>query len=153
GNEHVWKGIADTIGLTPAAGRGASDGYSTTANLNVNDPLNFVAAHLGQPGTRGPWDMDQVKASESLNTGSGSSGRRLAVVKASPSPLNSRSSKQGPTPEMVNAYYSVMLYLAGDLNSGVLGPYSNKSQNDCGLITSFLQAGSTAAANRGFWAI
>jgi hypothetical protein len=47
----------------------------------------------------------------------------------------------------------MMLYLSGDLDSGVLGPFTNHSQNDAVLLMDWLAAASTSAPNRGFWAI
>jgi hypothetical protein len=64
-----------------------------------------------------------------------------------------KSSRQGPTVEMLDAYYPWMLLLSGDLEQGILGPYAQHSQNDAGTIMSWLDAASSAALNRGFWAI
>jgi hypothetical protein len=92
----------------------------------------FVAEHVGQPGSGGGWDLYQVKGAESMTTRAGSLGSRKANRTGTPGQqiVIAKSSRQGPTPEMLSAYYTMMLYLSGDLNSGVLGPLSNNSQND-----------------------
>jgi hypothetical protein len=99
--------------------------------------------------------MYQIKGSESLTTGAGSLGSRKANRTGTPGQqiVIAKSSRQGPTPEMLNTYYTFMLWLSGDLNSGVLGPYSNRSQNDAGIIMDWLNAASSATQNRGFWAL
>jgi hypothetical protein len=96
--------------------------------------------------------MYQIKASESLTTGAGSLGGRLAFRGGDPL-VADKSSRQGPTPEMLRTYYTLILWLSGDLNSGVLGPFSNRSQNDTGIIMDWLASGSSSAQNRGFWAM
>jgi hypothetical protein len=183
GNERVWISVADTIGATEYRKWGAHNGWHAvgagnaapdlaTDPVNLNNPGNnrypkdwwgigscwraahpgvgFVAEHGGSPGTT--WDLYQVKASESVTTGAGSIGSRLAYRGGNPE-MYLQSSKAGPTPEMLAAYYKLMLYLSGDLNSGVLGPYRNKSQNDAGLIINWLLSGDPAIQNRGFWAM
>jgi hypothetical protein len=47
----------------------------------------------------------------------------------------------------------MMLYLTGDLNSGILGPFNNRSQNDAGMLMDWLDAASSATPNRGIWAM
>jgi hypothetical protein len=39
---------------------------------------------------------------------------------------------------MLRAYYRVVAILSGDLNSGVLGPFVNRSQNDIALLNDYL---------------
>jgi hypothetical protein len=70
-----------------------------------------------------------------------------------PALVADKASKIGPTPEMLNAYYTLILHLSGDLNSGILGPFSNRSNNDAGILIGWMQAGNTGAQNRGYWAI
>jgi hypothetical protein len=153
GNEIVWVSIADTIGATSQQKWGAHNGWHApgTGTAAVNNPANFVAAHGGHPGTS--WDMYQVKASESLTTSAGALGSRLAV-QASDLQMSGKESRQGPTPDMLDTYYKFILLLSGDLNSGVLGPFAQRSQDDVTLLTNWLANGSTSApGNRAFWAM
>jgi hypothetical protein len=158
GNERVWVSVADTIGATSQQKWGAHNGWHAKGGQDVNDAaqnvdaagrVGFQAEHGGSPGTT--WDMYQVKASESLTTQAGSLGSRLSD--RSNAQTGPKSSRQGPTPDMMDAYYTLMLILSGDLNSGVLGPFKGRSQNDVGLITGWLSHGSLVAQNRGIWAM
>jgi len=122
---------------------------------DINDPANFVRRHIGQPGTT--WDMLGVKAAESLNTGTGSLGSRggvsaLSFADPANTQINGKSSRQGPSEEMLNTYYKVLLVLSGDLNSSVWGPFNNKSQNDVKVVQDFLLSGNTSTPDRGFFA-
>jgi hypothetical protein len=92
-----------------------------------------------------------VKASESIDTGAGTLGSRLSFD--CPGLINTTLAKNAPTPEMLDAYYTLMLILTGDLNSNIFGPFANKSDDDVGIITGWLNNGSTLAQNRGIWAI
>jgi hypothetical protein len=136
GDERVWVSIADTIGATAASKYGAHNGWHARGDRDVNDPAGFVSAHGGQPGTT--WDMYQVKASESLTTPAGTLGSRLSYRNAAVPAMTNRTTRQGPTPEMLSAYYKVLLILTGDLNSGILGPFKNRSPDDVAMIRSFL---------------
>jgi hypothetical protein len=161
GNERVWVSVADTIGATSVRKWGAHNGWHAVGNGNMNNPADnrtgasggvtadFTREHGGSPGTT--WDMYQVKASESLTTSAGSLGSRLAFSTATLA--GSKKARTGPTQDMLAAYYSLMLFLSGDLNSGVMGPFSNRSQNDAGLIMAWLAQGNAVVQNRGFWAI
>jgi len=87
--------------------------------------------------------MYGVKAAESLFTGGGGLGSRLAN-RSGMGFASGRESKAGPTPEMLRAYYRVVTILSGDLNSGILGPFVNRSQNDVAILNDFLtSAGGT----------
>jgi hypothetical protein len=175
GNERIWVSVADTIGATRKEKWGAHNGWhavgantglagQTAAGtaVDINDPDNhlntvgtgagtrqgYTAEHGGQPGTT--WDFYQVKASESLTTSAGSLGSRLAF-RGGPAAMANQSSRQGPTPEMLETYYKLILLLSGDLNSGVLGAFKNRSQNDIALLSGFLLSGDPVVQNRGMW--
>jgi len=154
GDERVWVSVADTIGATAPVKHGAHNGWFApgTGTPAVNDPANFVRAHGGSPGTT--WDMYQVKASESLNTAAGSIGSRLSFRDPANTQINGKSSRLGPTPEMLTAFYKMIFLFSGDLNSSILGPFSNKSANDVQILEDWMTEGNTAAidVNRGFWA-
>ena len=154
GNERVWVGVADSIGATRSEKYGAHNGWHAPGDGDVNDPVNFVRKHIGMPGTS--WDMLGVKASESLNTNTGSIGSRggaSALSRSDPSntQINGKSSRIGPSETMLNAYYKIMLMLTGDLNSGIFGPFTNKSQNDIKIMQDFLLSGSMTTTDRGFF--
>jgi hypothetical protein len=81
--------------------------------------------------------MYGVKAAETLTMAAGQLGSRLAN-RANMGFAAGRESRQGPTPEMLRAYYRTMTILTGDLNTGIFGPNSNRSQNDIALFNDFL---------------
>ncbi len=139
GDEKTWVAIADSIGATPTSRWGAHNGWSAPNGVDVNLPQYRVAAHGGQPG--GMWDMYGVKASESLTTSAGALGSRLSN-RATPGLVEQggvgKYSHQGPTPAMLAQYYKVMLILTGDLNSGVFGPFPDRSQDDIGTGSGLL---------------
>jgi hypothetical protein len=95
--------------------------------------------------------MYQVKASESIDTGAGTLGTRLSFQ--CPGIISTKLAKNAPTPEMLDAYYTLMLILTGDLNFAIFGPFENKSDDDVGIITGWLNNGSTATQTRGIWGI
>jgi hypothetical protein len=94
--------------------------------------------------------MYGVKASESLTTSAGAPGSRLAN-RSGMGFAAGRESKQGPTPEMLRAYYRMVAILSGDLNSGVLGPFVNRSQNDIALLNDYLTAAGGTPQPRGIF--
>lgn len=157
GNERTWVGVADSIGATRAEKYGANNGWHAAGDGDVNDPAGFVRKHAGQAGTT--WDMYQVKASESLNTGPGSLGSRGGVSALSfndntNTQINGKTSRQGPSEAMLNAYYKILFVLTGDLNSSIFGPFNNKSQNDYKIMQDFLLKGTDTypTPSRGFFA-
>src|SRR5689334_8341346 len=134
----------DSVAATAAAKYGAHNGWHaagtfdvTTYNAATNPGGATVSNKNSQPGTT--WDMYGVKASESLTTSAGALGNRLAN-RASMGFAANKYSVAGPTPEMLRAYYRVLAILTGDLDSGVLGPFINRSQNDIGLLNDYLTA-------------
>jgi hypothetical protein len=94
--------------------------------------------------------MYGVKASESLTTSAGAPGSRLANRSSMGFAAN-KYSVAGPTPEMLRAYYRMVAILSGDLNSGVLGPFVNRSQNDIALLNDYLTAAAGLAQPRGLF--
>jgi len=149
GNEGRFVSLMDSLGGTAVAKWGAHNGWHATGTQNTvtpADPATFVANRNAQPGTA--WDMYGVKASESLTTSGGSLGSRLAN-RANMGFAVGRESKQGPTPEMLRAYYRMLTILTGDLNSGLLGPFTNRSQDDITLLNDFLMAAGGTPQPRG----
>ena len=95
--------------------------------------------------------MYGVKASESLTAPAGALGGRLSY--RDPSPLNlvnGKYARMAPTPEMMATYYKLAFLLTGGLNSGILGPFNDRSQDDIGFLTGFAQ-GATVGAPRGLF--
>jgi hypothetical protein len=151
GDERTFIGIADSLGMNAANKRGGSNGWSAAGDADPNDPTYFVRRHVGQAGTT--FDKYDVKASESLNTGTGSIGSRESFRDGANTQIDAKSSTQGPTQAMLNGYYRVLLTTTGDLNSSIYGPFANKSQNDILVMQQFLQSGNSASPNRGFYAV
>jgi hypothetical protein len=145
----------DSVGATATAKYGAHNGWHaagtfdiTTFNATSNPGGASVANKNQQPGTT--WDMYGVKASESLTTSAGALGSRLSN-RAGMGFAAGKFSQQGPTPEMLRAYYRVIALLSGDLTSGVLGPFVNRSQNDLALLNDYLTAAGGTAQPRGLF--
>jgi hypothetical protein len=151
GNEGRFVGVMDSIGGTSAAKWGAHNGWHAagTDNITTNPaPASTFVHKNAQPGTT--WDMYGVKASESLTTSAGGLGSRLAN-RSNMGFAAGRESKAGPTPEMLRVYYRVLAILSGDLNSGVLGPFTNRSQDDITLLNDFLTAAGGSPQPRGIF--
>jgi hypothetical protein len=150
GNEGRFVATMDSIGGTAAAKYGAHNGWHAPGNVNIVVPNMgiFVSNKNSQPGTT--WDMYGVKAAESLATGAGQLGSRLAN-RSSMGFAAGRESRQGPTPEMLRAYYRVVAILTGDLNAGIFGPYVNRSQNDIALLSDYLTAAAGVPQPRGIF--
>ncbi len=150
GNERVWMGMADTLGMNAAAKRGASNGWSAAGGgADVNDPVYFVRRHVGQAGTT--FDKYDIKASESLGTHSGSLGSRIGFSNPANTQIDGKRSFNGPSPIMLTTFYKLLVILTGDLNSSIWGPFNNKSANDAGIMTSFATSGDPSDPNRGFY--
>ena len=145
GDERVWVSVADSIGATLSDKRGAHNGWKARGDEQYTDsggnPIDIsgtdmvVATHGGSPGTT--WDMYGTKASESLTTGAGALGARFAPQGTGLT--TGKDSKQGPTADMLQNY-KVLFVLSGDLNSGVLGQFINRGQNDVSQLVNFLTA-------------
>ena len=150
GNERVWVSVADTIGSIDPIARGAHNGWAGPGGVDVNTVSNFVRAHGGQAGSRGSWDFFQAKASESSTTG-GRFGDRLAFRGGTDPNIVAKSARGGPTPEMLDAYYTLLLILNGDLDRNFFGPFKDRATNETALIQGWLNNGSTAEQDRGIW--
>jgi hypothetical protein len=88
-----------------------------------------------------------------LDTGAGSIGSRLSFRDPANTQINGKTSRQGPTPEMLTTFYKIIFLFSGDLNSGIMGPYADKSANDIQILEDWLAEGNTNAldADRGIW--
>jgi hypothetical protein len=155
GNEGRFVAVMDSIGATAAAKWGAHNGWHaagtfdiTTYNAATNPGGATVSNKNSQPGTT--WDMYGVKASESLFTSAGGIGSRLAN-RANMGFAAGKYSVAGPTPEMLRTYYRVVTLLTGDLNSSLLGPFVNRSQNDIALLNDYLTASGGTPQPRGIF--
>jgi hypothetical protein len=150
GNERVWKAIADSIGSTAAPARGNADGYANVPETgSVNDATYFVNKNYNM-GTL--WDAYQVKASESLTTGSGRLGQRLGYRGAF-GPIQGKWGRTAPTPDMLNEYYQMMVIVTGDLNSNIWGPFADATPDDISLLSGWLDAGDQGTPDRGLLVI
>jgi len=154
GNEGRFVSTMDSIGATAVDKRGSHNGWSAPGStviggLDVRTNLSVAVSNKNaQPGST--WDMYGVKASESLTTSAGAPGSRLAN-RANMGFAAGKESKAGPTPDMLRAYYRVVAVLTGDLNSGVLGPFVNRSQNDIALFNDYLTEAAGSARPRGIF--
>ena len=142
GDERFWVSIADSIGATLPARFGAHNGWHAAGYQDItvpvgNDPTIAVYAHGGQPGTT--WDMFGVKASESFTT-STSLASRSAAQPGPSEDQHDKQNKNGPTGDMLTAYYKILLALTGDLNAGAIGPFVDRTDNDTGLLNDFTKA-------------
>ena len=148
GNERVFVSVMDSLGGTAPAKYGAHNGWHAPAlpgPVLIADLAAYpVYGKNQQPGTS--WDMYGVKASESGASGGVSLGSRLST-RAAMGLATGKTAMTGPTPEMLRRFYRLLTVLSGDLNSGVTGPFFNKSQDDIGILNDFLTGndpGSTA---------
>jgi hypothetical protein len=155
GDEGRFVGVMDSTCQTSFVKRGAHNGWTAPGTTNINgldvrtNMSVAVSNQNSQPGTT--WDMYGVKASESLTTQAGSLGNRLAN-RAGMGFAAGREARSGPTPEMLRTYYRMLAILSGDLNSGVLGPFGNRSQNDIALLNDYLTQSGGSAQPRGIFA-
>ena len=154
GNEGRFVSVMDSVGATAAVKRGSHNGWSAPGTTDINgldvrtDMTVAVSNKNSQPGTT--WDMYGVKASESLTTSAGAPGARLANRAGMGFAVN-KEARSGPTPDMLRAYYRVVAILSGDLNSGILGPFTNRSQNDIALLNDYLTQSAGSAQPRGIF--
>ena len=154
GDERVWVSVADSLGATPLSRRGAHNGWAANCDACITDangdPIDVstnptVARydHGGQPG--GLWDMYGVKASELVTTSSGQLGCRMGI--RADGLAAGKDARLGPTPAMLRTYYKMLLILTGDLNSGILGPFINRGQNDIALLEDFMSVAAPGNPN------
>ncbi|HEY6509999.1 MAG TPA: FlgD immunoglobulin-like domain containing protein, partial [Vicinamibacterales bacterium] len=148
GNERVFVSVMDSLGGTAPAKYGAHNGWHAPALVGPITASSLAAYPVygknQQPGTS--WDMYGVKAAESQASGGVSLGNRLSN-RAAMGFAAGKYSRTGPTPEMLRRFYRLLTILTGDLNSGVTGPFFNKSVDDIGILNDFLTGndpGSTA---------
>ena len=149
GDEIIWTSVADSIGATAAGNRGQNNGWAAPAGAGVsglvNNPLYFVNKNQSA-GTN--WDKYDIKCAESTSNGGNSIGARLSTAPGGTDYITAdQTQKQAPTPNMLNLY-KVILLLSGDLNSAILGPYKDRSADDCKILRDWLTA-STKTARHG----
>ena len=159
--ERSWVGLADSIGATVAAKYGAHNGWHATAAYVASDgshdytwendcgtnPAIAVWKH-GQAGTT--WDLYNVKASESSTTGTCQIGSRLAS-RANMGLMTGKQSMQGPTGDMLRAYYSMLFIMSAGLNNTFFGAVTDRGQDDIALVHNFLTFGASELTPRGIW--
>jgi hypothetical protein len=151
GNEGRFASVMDSIGGTAPIKWGAHNGWHAAGTDDITTipaPSSTFVNKNHQPGTT--WDMYGVKASESLTTSVASLGSRLAN-RTNMGFAAGRESKQGPTPEMLRAYYRMVTIHTGDLNSGIFGPFVNRSQHDIALLNDYLTAAGGSPQPRGIF--
>ena len=149
GDEPVWVSMADSIGLTAAARRGAHNGWSAAYNVTVEGNVGTnnavcVRPHGGSPGTL--WDFFQTKAGES-NVPSGHLGSRYANEQ-NPGVEAGKFSRLGPTQAMLLDIYKAMVWLNADLAETSVGPFIDGTDDDVFLLHSFTTVASPDLDNR-----
>ncbi len=171
GDERAFISLGDSLGLTATPKLGSHNGWYCQGGYVASDgthdytgeivggngqydattPMGGHIAiwkHGGQPGTT--FDMYQVKAAESAWLASGGIGSRLAN-RTDMGLLQGKQSMQGPTPEMLRAYYRGIYLFSGDLSTIVLGPVPDCSSNDVAILEDFLSVGADYRYPRGLW--
>jgi len=172
GNERAFISLGDSMGMSVTAKYGAHNGWYCTGAYTASDgshnywnedvgALGQYSAiggmgagkigiwmHGGQPGTT--FDMYQVKAAESSNTGCNGIGARLAN-RADMGLAAGKFGRQAPTPEMLRTYYKLIYLMSGDLNASVLGPVTDRGSDDVGILVDFLTYGADCIHPRGLW--
>ncbi|HTM57340.1 MAG TPA: FlgD immunoglobulin-like domain containing protein [Candidatus Udaeobacter sp.] len=149
GDEIIWTSVADSIGATAAANRGQNNGWDAPGGAGVfgevNNPAYFVNKNQSAGTT---WDKYDVKCAESTSNGGNSIGARLSTAPSGTDFITAaQTQKQAPTPSMLNLY-KVIVLLSGDLNSSILGPFTDRSADDCKILRDWLTA-STKVARHG----
>lgn len=152
GDEAAWTGAADTLGLTSPDRRGAHNGWSAAGGQDPNDPAARVHANA-QAGTH--WDLFNVLAGDQLDVASGTIGSRLAARQGDPAARGyGKEARNAPTPEMLAAYYRLVVLLTGEIGSGYdpFGPQPNQSADDKGILQRWM-TDTLATGPRGLWAM
>jgi len=134
----VWDNLARAIGLTRVTKWGAGHGYWSSPYADypiaITDPEvqpanggAVVSANLGHEGSA--YDVYDVVGGDS-NVPAGRLGNRTALG-GCPTPT-------GPTRKLLRSYYRNLIVLAADLGSNLLGPFTDQTDDDAGLITDFI---------------
>jgi hypothetical protein len=163
GDERSWVGLADSIGATAINKYGAHNGWHCDANYiapgdgshNYSNETDCgtnaniaVWKNGGHPGTT--WDLYDVKAAESSNTGTAQIGGRL-ISSVGMGLLDGKQSRQGPSPDMLRTFYRMLFIMTGDLNNDHFGKSTNRGQKDVELVQDFLTSGADENDPRGIW--
>jgi hypothetical protein len=142
GNERVWVSVADSIGATQAAKYGAHNGWHASGqqvlDADVDNIANFVRNKNAQAGTS--WDLYGVKAGEAGADGSGSVGSRESNREPAGGLEFGKDARNAPTQTMLDQYSMVMITTSTLLDE-ILGPFSNRSQDDKKVLKNFLLNG------------
>jgi len=157
GDEYAWLAVADTIGATSNQKWGASTGYHAKGGpSNINNPADnidragrsgFIAEHGGSPGTT--WDFFQIIGAEGSSP-AGPLGGRLSFQGGVNPQYAPQTQKSTPTLAQLEFFYKILLYLNGNLNGNLLGPYDDRSTDDVKMIENWLKDGNTSTLNRVF---
>lgn len=143
GDLGIWVAVADSIGLTTVAKRGAHNGWRARPDqdqdwIGVNVGLNDAISRRdngGQPGS--VFDVFSTVAGES-NIPSGRPGSRGANHNSGGGSFTiGKWATHGPSEDMVKNYRMIVL-LATDVGNQLLGPIPDETDDDIGLLQSFL---------------
>ncbi len=142
GSERGYMGAADTLGF--GKNNGAKKGWKATgaSYTNPNDPSGFVAANNGQAGLS--FDLFETRASESSEAGH-------VGVRNADNATWAAADHSGPSQDMLDAFYSMVLYIGGDLSANTLADNDDsEGGNDVQLLRNFMDAG-TPSLPKGVW--
>jgi hypothetical protein len=139
GNERIWVSVADSIGATSAAKRGAQNGWIADGNVtDFDDPAIFVYNKNSQPGSM--WDKYDSRQAFGAD-GCGSLGSRES------NPAGAlevgMDARNAPTRSMLNQYGMLFITVA-DAVDEILGPFNNRSQNDKKVIEEYMLDGTSS---------
>lgn len=152
GNEALWVGAADSLGLTLPDRFGAHNGWHAAGGQDPNDPAAHVHANA-QAGTH--WDLYNVRGPE-LPGAPGTLGARAGTRETNPAARAfGKDARTAPTPAMLAAFYRLIVLLDGDLGNGGwdhIGPGLNHGADDVGILDGWL-TDTLATAPRGLWVI
>src|SRR5262249_34217678 len=98
------------------------------------------------------WGKNDVEAAEALGNGHNSIGGRLSYrTPAGGDLLIGKDERKAPTPHMLKGHYQILPVPSGGPNTNILGPFTDRTADDVGILQDFLLS-STPTAHRGLLA-
>jgi hypothetical protein len=174
GDERVFIGVADSIGLTSAAKAkfGAHNGWHCTGSYVAPDGSHdytgqnvgafgqydatagmgtgkiTIWKHGGCAGTF--FDLYQVRTCDASDASANGIGARLAN-RSDMGLAEGKWGTQAPTPDMLRAYYRMILLLSGDRHERILGPLPDLAADDVTILVDYLTYNADVDNPRGLW--
>ena len=152
GDQRAFDAVADSGSATYGVKSGAYNGLGKVPpGADPNDPAYFVRSHRGQAGST--WDLYRVRGSRDTLTGNAGAPGGRGGPRCMGCPSAGRESRQGPTPTMLRTFYRALMILSGDRNALILGPTTNRGQDDVALLQDFVVIPGGTAQPRGLSAM